>query len=231
MSDLSDWTPRSLPARKRIDGRFVRLEPLDPSAHGEGLFEASTTPDAGDRFRFLSDFPPANREVFDDWMAKASSTVDPIMFVLIDKATGKVGGRQSFMRIDTANGVIEVGNILWTGLVARRAAATEAIYLFARHVFDELGYRRFEWKCNDRNEPSKSAALRFGFQAEGVFRNHMVVKGENRDTAWYAMTDGDWPLIRGAFEAWLDPSNFDETGNQIARLQQLRQEIEDGRTT
>lgn len=229
MSDLSEWTPRSLPARQPLDGRFVRLEPLDADAHGDGLFEASTTPDAGDRFRFLSDFPPANREVFDDWMAKASSSADAIMFVLIDKATGKIGGRQSFMRIDAANGVIEVGNILWTGLVARRAAATEAIYLFARHVFDQLGYRRFEWKCNDRNEPSKKAALRFGFTAEGVFRNHMVVKGENRDTAWYAMTDGDWPLIREAFEAWLDPSNFDETGNQVSRLQKLREEIENAR--
>jgi RimJ/RimL family protein N-acetyltransferase len=211
-------------------GRFVRLEPLDPGVHAEGLFEASTTPDAGERFRFLSDFPPPNRDIFDEWIARAASTVDPMMFVLIDKATDKIGGRQSFMRIDTANGVIEVGNILWTGLVARRPAATEAIYLFARHVFDDLGYRRFEWKCNDRNEPSKRAAIRFGFQAEGVFRKHMVVKGESRDTAWYAMTDDDWPVIREAFEAWLDPSNFDETGNQVARLQELREEI-NGRKT
>ena len=212
-------------------GRFVRLEPIDPGLHAEGLFEASTTPDAGERFRFLSDFPPPNREIFDEWIARAASTVDPMMFVLVDKATDKIGGRQSFMRIDAANGVIEVGNILFTGLVARRPAATEAIYLFARHVFDDLGYRRFEWKCNDRNEPSKRAAIRFGFQAEGVFRKHMVVKGESRDTAWYAMTDDDWPVIREAFEAWLDPSNFDETGNQIARLQELREEIENGRTT
>ena len=231
MTDLSEWTPRSLPARVPMEGRFVRLEPLDPAVHAEGLFEASTTPDAGERFRFLSDFPPPNRAIFDEWIAKAASTVDPMMFVLIDKATDKIGGRQSFMRIDTANGVIEVGNILWTGLVARRPAATEAIYLFARHIFDELGYRRFEWKCNDLNEPSKRAAVRFGFRAEGVFRNHMVIKGENRDTAWYAMTDDDWPVIRDAFEAWLDPSNFDETGNQVARLQALREEIENGRKT
>lgn len=230
MTDLSKWTPRSLPARVPMEGRFVRLEPLDLDAHAEGLFEASTTPDAGERFRFLSDFPPPNREIFHEWIAKSASTVDPMMFVLIDKSTGKIGGRQSFMRIDQANGVIEVGNILWTGLVARRPAATEAIYLFARQIFDDLGYRRFEWKCNDRNEPSKRAALRFGFQAEGVFRKHMVVKGENRDTAWYAMTDDDWPAIRDAFEAWLDPSNFDETGNQIARLQALREEIENGGT-
>ena len=230
MTDLTDWTPRSLPARVPMVGRFVRLEPLDPGVHAEGLFEASTTPDAGERFRFLSDFPPPNREIFDEWIARAASTVDPMMFVLIDKATGKIGGRQSFMRVDTHHGAVEVGNILWTGLVARRPAATEAIYLFARHVFDDLGYRRFEWKCNDRNEPSKRAAIRFGFQAEGVFRKHMVVKGESRDTAWYAMTDDDWPVIREAFEAWLDPSNFDETGNQVARLQELREEI-NGRKT
>lgn len=231
MTDLSEWTPRSLPARAPMEGRFVRLEPLDPAVHAEGLFEASTTPDAGERFRFLSDFPPPNREHFDEWIAKAASTVDPMMFVLVDKATNKIGGRQSFMRIDTANGVIEVGNILWTGLVARRPAATEAIYLFARHIFDDLGYRRFEWKCNDLNGPSKRAAIRFGFEAEGVFRKHMVIKGESRDTAWYAMTDDDWPVIREAFEAWLDPSNFDETGNQVARLQALREEIENGRKT
>lgn len=230
MSELSDWSPRPLPTRAPMDGRFVRLEPIDPRVHAEGLFDASTTPDAGDRFRFLSDFPPPNREAFDEWIIKASSTVDPMMFVLIDKTTDKIGGRQSFMRIDAGNGVIEVGNILWTGLVARRPAATEALFLFARHAFDDLGYRRFEWKCNDLNEPSKSAALRFGFLAEGVFRKHMVVKGENRDTAWYAMTDEDWPTIRDAFEAWLDPSNFDETGNQVARLQALREEIENGRT-
>jgi RimJ/RimL family protein N-acetyltransferase len=224
MTDLSDWTARALPSREAMEGRHVRLEPLDTARHGDGLFEASSTPDAGDRFRYLAEFPPANRGIFDAWLEKAASTVDPMVFVVIDRATGKIAGRQSFMRIDTTHGVIEVGSILWTGLVARRTAATEAIYLFGRHAFDDLGYRRFEWKCDNRNEPSKRAAIRFGFQPEGVFRKHMVVKGENRDTAWYAMTDDDWPRVRAAFEAWLDPSNFDETGNQIARLQELREE-------
>lgn len=227
MNDLSDWTPRPSPARMAMEGRFVRLEPLDMKAHADGLFEASTTPDAGDRFRFLSESPPANRTLFDEWLARFDNVDDPIVFILIDKATGKIGGRQNFMRIERAHGVIEVGSILWTGLVARRPAATEAIYLFARHVFDDLGYRRFEWKCNNRNEPSKRAAIRFGFQAEGVFRKHMVVKGESRDTAWYAMTDEDWPLVRAAFEAWLDPANFDETGNQVDRLQDIREAMAD----
>lgn len=230
MNDLSDWTPRPLPARVAMEGRFARLEPLDPKAHADGLFEASTTPDAGDRFRYLWESPPANRALFDEWLARFDNVDDPIVFVLIDKATGKIGGRQNLMRIERAHGVIEVGSILWTGLVARRPAATEAIYLFARHVFDDLFYRRFEWKCDNRNEPSKRAAIRFGFQPEGVFRKHMVVKGESRDTAWYAMTDEDWPLVRAAFEAWLDPSNFDETGNQVDRLQDIREAMADERT-
>mgnify|MGYP002621701483 CR=1 FL=1 len=230
MNDLSDWTPRPLPARAAMEGRFARLEPLDPKAHADGLFEASTTPDAGDRFRYLWESPPANRALFDEWLARFDNVDDPIVFVLIDKATGKIGGRQNLMRIERAHGVIEVGSILWTGLVARRPAATEAIYLFARYVFDDLGYRRFEWKCDNRNEPSKRAAIRFGFQPEGLFRKHMVVKGESRDTAWYAMTDEDWPLIRAAFEAWLDPSNYDETGNQVDRLQDIREAMADERT-
>jgi RimJ/RimL family protein N-acetyltransferase len=223
MADLSNWTARPLPSRKAMVGRHVRLEALEPTVHGDGLFEASTTPDAGDRFRWLPDYPPASRAVFDNWLNSATTAKGTLVFVVIDRPTGKIGGRQSFMRIDADNGAIEVGNILWTGLVARRPAATEAIYLFARHIFNDLGYRRFEWKCNNRNEPSKRAAIRFGFKPEGVFRNHMVVKGENRDTAWYAMTDDDWSRARKGFEAWLDPSNFDETGNQIARLQDLRE--------
>ena len=141
---------------------------------------------------------------------------------MIDKASGRVAGRQSFMRIDTANGVIEIGNILWNGLVARKPAATEALYLFARHAFDNLGYRRFEWKCNAENEPSRSAALRFGFSFEGVFRQHLIVKGRNRDTAWFAMIDKEWPTIGRALEEWLDPENFDSEGQQKRRLGEIR---------
>jgi RimJ/RimL family protein N-acetyltransferase len=126
------------------------------------------------------------------------------------------------MRIDAANGVAETGHILFGPRLARTRAATEAIYLQARHIFDDLGYRRFEWKCNDLNEPSKRAALRFGFTFEGVFRQHMVVKGKNRDTAWFAMLDREWPALRAAFEAWLAPDNFDEAGRQRARLADFR---------
>lgn len=221
MTDLSNWTPRERPAHAPMEGRFVRLEPLDAARHGDGLFDASSIADAGDRFRWLYENPPQSRGAFDDWLGRVERSEDPMFFAVIDKATGKVAGRQTFMRIDTANGVIEIGNIYWGPLVSRRPAATEALFLFARHAFDDLGYRRFEWKCNNRNAPSKKAALRFGFTFEGIFRNHLVVKGENRDTAWYSIIDEEWPVLRQAYEAWLDPSNFDAAGQQRLGLAEL----------
>lgn len=215
---LEGWTPRPQPQRQVLEGTHVRLEPLDATAHGEALFAASTTPDAGERFRWLAEYPPAARADFQPWLDKAAASADPLFSAVIDRASGKIAGRQALMRIDAANGVAEVGNILWTGLVARRPAATEAIYLLAAHVFNDLGYRRFEWKCNNHNEPSKRAAKRFGFTFEGVFRQHMVQKGSNRDTAWFAMIDRDWPQLSLGYQRWLAPDNFDEHGRQRTRL-------------
>src|SRR5690606_8670162 len=180
------------------------------------------TDDGDARFRWLGEQPPADRTTFQTWVEKVAASTDPLFFAVIDKASGRIAGRQAFMRIDAAHGVVEIGSILWNPPVARKPAATEALYLFARHAFDDLGYRRFEWKCNDENEPSKRAALRFGFSFEGVFRQHMVVKGRNRDTAWFAMIDRDWPALRDAFEQWLDPSNFDSEGRQRQRLEEIR---------
>lgn len=222
MEDLSQWTPRPRPERQSMEGHYVRLEPLDARRHGDGLFEASSTPDSDARFRWLYDHAPESRTAFQPWLDKAAASDDPLYFAVIDKASGRVAGRQSFMRIDTANGVIEIGNILWNGLVARKPAATEALYLFARHAFDDLGYRRFEWKCNAENEPSRSAALRFGFAYEGTFRQHVIVKGRNRDTAWFAMIDKDWQTIGRALQEWLDPENFDSEGQQKRRLGEIR---------
>ena len=170
MTDLSAWTPRAAPARAPMEGRYVRLEPLDAQRHGDGLYEASASADKDQLFRWLYEYAPDSREAYQPWLEKAQASEDPLFFVVIDKATGRIAGRQTLMRIDRANGVIEIGNILWNPPVARKPAATEALYLFARHAFDDLGYRRFEWKCNNNNEPSKRAALRFGFTAEGVFR-------------------------------------------------------------
>lgn len=220
--DLSTWTPRQPPLREAMEGRYARLEPLDAARHGDALFEASMTSDAADRFRWLYDVPATDRVEFQPWLDKAAASTDPLFFVVIDKATSQVAGRQTYMRTDTANGVTEIGNILWNPPVARKPAATEALFLFARHVFDDLGYRRFEWKCNSLNEPSRRAALRFGFDFEGIFRQHLVVKGQNRDTAWYAMIDKDWPTIRRAFEEWLDPANFDSDAHQKRRLEDIR---------
>jgi len=145
-----------------------------------------------------------------------------MFFAVIDSATGRCEGRQALMRITPDHGVIEIGSILWGPDIARTRVATEALFLHAQYVFDRLGYRRFEWKCNERNAPSKRAARRFGFEYEGVFRQHMVAKGQNRDTAWYAMIDCDWPAIRASFERWLEPRNFDQRGRQKARLEDLR---------
>lgn len=222
MTDLSNWTPRPRPPRIVHEGRHVRLEPLAVDRHGDELAAASSVADADARFRYLFEYPPGDRAAFQPWLEKAAASEDPLFFAVIDVASGKVAGRQTLMRIEPAHGVIEIGNIYWGPLVARRPAATEALYLFARHVFEDLGYRRFEWKCNNLNEPSKRAAIRFGFSFEGVFRQHLVAKGESRDTAWYSIIDGEWPILRAAYDAWLDPSNFDASGRQKRRLEDFR---------
>ncbi|WP_271898221.1 GNAT family N-acetyltransferase [Candidatus Phyllobacterium onerii] len=221
MTDLKDWTPRPLPAREPLEGRYVRLEPLDAAKHGDGLYKASSVADAGERFKFLFENPAEDREAFGAWLEKVEASKDPLFFAVIDKASGKVAGRQTLMRIDPAFGVIEIGNIYWGPLISRKPAATEAQFLFMKYAF-ELGYRRYEWKCNNANEPSKRAAERFGFKFEGVFRQHMVQKGKNRDTAWYSVIDGEWPALKAAYEAWLSPDNFDADGKQIKRLEEFR---------
>ena len=222
VEDMQHWTARAKPSAPSLEGRYVRLERLDSGRHGDGLFEASATQEADQKFRWLFEPPPADRDSFRSWVERVAASEDPLFYAVIDKASGKVAGRQSFMRIDAAHGVIEIGNIYWGPLVARKPAATEALYLFARHAFDDLGYRRFEWKCNDDNVPSKAAAARFGFTAEGVFRQHMVAKGLNRDTAWFSMIDKDWVGLKPAYEAWLAPENFDLAGRQKRRLEEVR---------
>jgi RimJ/RimL family protein N-acetyltransferase/ribosomal protein S18 acetylase RimI-like enzyme len=223
VTDLSDWAPRPRPERRAHEGRYVRLEPLDSARHGDELFEAGPTSDA--LLRYLPERPFPDRASFQPWLDKAAASEDPLFFAAVDKTSGRAEGRLSLMRIDPANGVIETGHLLFGPRLSRSRGATEAIYLLGRHVFDELGYRRFEWKCNDLNEPSKRAAIRFGFVFEGVFRQHMVVKGGNRDTAWYSIIDSEWPARRRAFERWLDPANFDESGRQRLSLSALNAEF------
>lgn len=222
MENLENWTPRPRPQRQALEGRYVKLEPLDAARHGDALYEASRTEDRADRFRWLYDHAPESRDEFQSWVDATAASEDPMHFAVIDRAGGKVGGRQALMRIDPANGVIEIGSILWNPPVARMPAATEALYLFARYIFEDLGYRRFEWKCNALNLPSRKAAERFGFQFEGIFRQHLVVKGENRDTAWFSMLDSEWPQRRAEFDAWLEPGNFEIDGRQKRSLSEIR---------
>ena len=220
MNALSQWTLRPPPVRAPLYGRYVRLEPFAPE-HEAALFATSMDEEAEARHRWLFE-SVSDRAGFHAWFEAKRGQDDPLYFAVIDQASGQVCGRQCFMRIDAANGVIEIGSILWGAGMARSRLASEALYLFARHAFEDLGYRRFEWKCNNGNTPSKRAAERFGFTFEGVFRQHMVQKGGNRDTVWYSMLDGEWPRLKEAFEGWLAPENFDAQGQQKRKLEDFR---------
>lgn len=201
----------------------MRLEPIDPARHGTGLFAASHGEGADpELWRYMPYGPFADPQAFDQWVSGWAATGDPFFYAVIDSDTAEAGGMASFMRIEPAHGCTEIGGIWFGAALQRSAAATEAIYLLIEHAFDGLGNRRLEWKCNAANARSRRAAERFGFTFEGIFRQHMVVKGENRDTAWFALLDSEWPAVRAAFRAWLAPENLDPDGRQIRALQELR---------
>jgi RimJ/RimL family protein N-acetyltransferase len=209
--------PAPLPQSEPIAGRYVRLVPL-AAEHAGPLFAISRHAERERLYRYLPDEPLASLAESQAWIATRLAAPDPLFFACVDAASGQVLGRQALMRITPQHGVIEIGNILWGPGMAGTSLATEALYLMARYVFDALGYRRFEWKCDALNAPSRRAAERFGFAFEGIFRQHLWVKGRNRDTAWYAMLDRDWPPLRGEYERWLDPGNFDADGRQRTAL-------------
>jgi RimJ/RimL family protein N-acetyltransferase len=223
MADL-DWKPARTPQRIVLEGESVSLEPVDPSRHARSLYAAADG--APSIWDYLPYGPFANREAFIEWLEARAASDDPLFYSVVDRAAGAARGMASFMRMAPEHGVIEIGHIWFAPILQRTRQATEAIVLLARHVFDDLGYRRLEWKCDSMNAPSRRAAERFGFVYEGVFRQHMVIKGRNRDTAWYAMTDGDWPLRRAAFEAWLAPDNFNPAGRQRQSLFEIRAQVE-----
>lgn len=214
------WEPPPLPSREIMQGRFCRLEPLDAKAHGAKLFEANALDKEGRMWTYLSHGPFDTLQSYLAWAEGASHGDDPIFFTIVDSASNAPLGVASYMRIDRKSGVIEVGSIAYSPRLQRSPAATEAMFLMMRNIFD-LGYRRYEWKCSIWNAPSRAAAQRLGFSYEGVFRNHMVVKGRNRDTAWYSIIEAEWPALRGAYERWLAPENFDESGRQKSRLSDL----------
>ena len=215
--ELDDWKAALKPERKILEGLYARLEPLSADRHAQTLFEAAAAPGAQDRFRYLSDYPPSAFSELRGWTEKAEASAGPLFFAVIDKATGRAEGRQALMRVDTVHGAIEIGSIMWGPAITRTRIATEALFLLADHAFS-LGYRRFEWKCDNANQPSMRAAERFGFRFEGIFRQHMVVKGLNRDTAWYSITDSEWPHLRAGYERWLQSDNFDSSGQQRRKL-------------
>jgi RimJ/RimL family protein N-acetyltransferase len=214
--------PAKRPERVKLKGRWITLVPLDAGAHAEALYEGSNG-DAGREavWTYLFDGPYASLDEFRANIEAKARSADPLFFAIIDNASGKAVGYQTFLRIDPPNRVIEVGNIMYTPAMQRTAGATEAQYLFARYVFEELGDRRYEWKCNALNAPSRRAAERFGFTFEGIFRQHMIVKGRNRDTAWFAMLDSEWRARKAAYERWLAPDNFDSDGRQKIALSAL----------
>jgi len=214
------WTPPPPPPRAPLAGRYCRLEPVDPGRHAVPLHAANALDAEGAMWTYLPYGPFASAAAYRAWMEQTCLGDDPYFLAIIDLATGEPAGLAAYLRIDCANGVIEVGHLAYAPRLQRTAAATEAMYLMMRGAF-ELGYRRYEWKCDALNQASRAAAERLGFAGEGVFRQAVVRKGRNRDTAWYSIIDREWPARRAAFERWLSPENFDSAGRQRQRLADL----------
>ena len=217
---VHSWTAPEIPPEVILTGATCRLEPLDVEKHAADLYHSFALDPGGQNWTYLFVGPFENFNGFKEWLITLAGWQDPLFYTLIDLATGKAVGMASYMRIDPGFGVIEVGNIHFSPLLQRTPLATEAIYLMMKNCFD-LGYRRFEWKCDSLNLPSRKAAERFGFSYEGTFRQAIMYKGRNRDTAWFAVIDKDWPRIRAAFEQWLDQGNFDADGAQKSSLREL----------
>lgn len=217
---VEGWSERARPPRSPIPGRWCRIEPLDCERHAADLFAAFAQSDAR-LWTYMAYGPFASFEGYCDFLAAASRSEDPLVHVIIDQKTARAAGVASLMRIDPVVGSIEVGGIVYSPELQQTIAATESMYLMMRRVFEELGYRRYEWKCDALNAASRTAAIRLGFQFEGIFRQAAIYKGRNRDTAWFAITDRDWPALKLAFENWLAPTNFDRAGKQRQRLSDL----------
>jgi RimJ/RimL family protein N-acetyltransferase len=219
---LVGWTPARRPDRTLLAGVTVRLVPLDPRGHGPDLFVAAHDERDPHLWDYMAVGPWTTEHDFTAWLQTAAESTDPLFFTVVDRATDRPSGMVSYLRITPNHGVIEIGSIWFGPGLQRTRQATETIYLLARHAFEDLGYRRLEWKCDALNTRSRRAAERFGFQYEGLFRQHMVVKGRNRDTTWFAILDGDWPRLGAAFATWLAPENFDGAGRQYLSLAALQ---------
>jgi len=206
-----------------MEGRLVRLEPFDLDRHADQLF-AAFAEDDGTLWRYREHGPFSDLAGYRAYAERGMTGDDPLHFAILERTSGLAVGSAAYHQIVAQYGSVEVGALSFSSRLKRTAAATEAMYLMAKQAFDDLGYRRYEWKCNSRNEASKAAALRLGFRYEGLFRNHRVEKGLNRDTAWFSIIDSEWPMVRRALVAWLDPGNFDAAGHQRRRLTEIRTE-------
>jgi RimJ/RimL family protein N-acetyltransferase len=218
------WVARPQPSRTPLEGRLCRLEPLQADRHAAALHQAYSVDHDGRNWTYLPYGPFASTEEYAEWVRSVEKSEDPLFFAIVHLGSGRPVGVASYLRIDPPMGCIEVGHLSYSPALQRTPAATEATYLMMRRAFDELGYRRYEWKCNSFNAPSWNAAERLGFRYEGTFRQHWVQKGRNRDNAWFSILDGEWPTVRSALEAWLDPSNFSELGQQRCTLREFMQE-------
>src|SRR2546426_8829185 len=218
---LPDWTARSRPSRAVMEGRRCRLEPLQARLHADALYQAHALDAEGRNWTYLPYGPFASGEDLAAWITSVEESVDPIFFAIIDLATKRAVGWASYLRINPEMGSIEVGHLAYSPLLQRTPAATEAMYLMMRRAFDELGYRRYEWKCNSLNAPSWNAAERLGFRYEGTFRQAWGQKARNRDQAWFSIIDREWRVISAALQRWLDPSNFDAAGGQRRPLREF----------
>ena len=212
----------ALPGQKVLEGTVARVRPIDFDQDQKGFEASILRPDCRDLWRYTPIGPFESYVQFADTMHSAARDTGAIAMVIEDKEDGRVLGMASYLRNRTAHGSTEVGSIVFAPKLKQTKLATEAMYLMAAHVFDDLGYRRYEWKCNSLNAASIRAAERYGFTFEGTFRQDMMVKGENRDTAWFSMLDGEWPLIKAGFQTWLSSDNFDENGRQIKSLKDCR---------
>ncbi|MEF2550424.1 GNAT family protein [Aurantimonas sp. A2-1-M11] len=225
MSDLSGYQVRSPPGTMPLVGRSVTVAPIVDERHFADLFAAYGQPENESLYDYLPYGPFAEQAAFGEWASRVYLAGDMLFHALVPATSGRAEGVAALMRMDRPNGVIEIGHICLAPSLKRTVAATEAFFLMMGRVFDELGYRRFEWKCDDGNGPSKRAAERLGFTFEGLFRQHMIVKGRNRDTAWFAMLDSEWPALDASFRAWLAPDNFDPDGRQRRSLGELRRDL------
>ncbi len=215
---LPDWQGARLPGRKLLVGRSCRLERIDAARHAAELYEAYGDAPDGRDWTYLLAGPFETFAVYRTYLAVVAEQSDPMHYAIIDAGNGKAVGTLALMRIDATNGVIEVGSVTYSPRLKRTRMATEAMALLLKHVFDDLGYRRFEWKCDALNAPSRAAALRYGFTFEGIFRQAVVTRQRNRDTAWFSIIDSEFPALHTAYSQWLDERNFDEKGKQITSL-------------